>query len=200
MQTFLVLSPFGAFAMLMLMAPPAIALFTAAILATAVIGYDLYRGKSVKIFMTASTLLFGALGAYDILSHGNWSPVAVRVAVDGGVLAIALVSIAIRVPFTLQYAREKVDAEIRQMPGFIRANYVTTWFWTGALVLMLIADILTVYAPSLPLWVGVAIAFAARNGAVYFSKWYPQYRRAKDMARNTVRNTARAASTPLAHS
>jgi hypothetical protein len=192
MQTFLVLAPFGAFTVLMLVAPPAAALFAAAALALAVIGYDLYRGASVKILMTASTILFGALGAYDILSHGNWSTVAIRVAVDGGVLAIALVSLAIRMPFTLQYAREKVDAETRRLPGFVRANYVITWFWTAALVLMLIADILTVYAPELPLWVGVAIAFAARNGAVYFSKWYPQYQRARDMAR--------AASAPLAQS
>ncbi len=192
MQTFLVLAPFGAFTALMLIAPPAVALFAAAALALAVIGYDLYRGASVKILMTASTILFGTLGAYDILSHGSWSTVAVRVAVDGGVLAIALVSIAIRVPFTLQYAREKVDAETRQMPGFVRANYVITWFWTAALVLMLIADILTVYAPDLPLWVGVAIAFAARNGAVYFSKWYPQYRRTRDVAQ--------AISAPLAQS
>jgi hypothetical protein len=196
MQTFLVLSPFGAFAMLMLVAPPAAALFVAAALALAVIAYDLFRGASVKILMTASTVLFGALGCYDILSNGNWSSVAVRVAVDGGVLSIALVSIAIRMPFTLQYAREKVDAETMRMPGFIRVNYVITWFWTAALVMMLVADILTVYAPSMPLWVGVAIAFAARNGAVYFSKWYPQYRRAKDRARNI----APAADGPIAQS
>jgi hypothetical protein len=192
MQTFLILAPFGAFTVLMMVAPPAVALFAAAALALAVIGYDLYRGASVKILMTASTILFGALGAYDILSHGNWSTVAVRVAVDGGVLAIALVSLAVRMPFTLQYAREKVDVETRQLPGFVRANYVITWFWTAALVLMLVADIVAVYAPGTPLWVGIAIAFAARNGAMYFSKWYPQYRRARDMAR--------AATAPLAQS
>jgi hypothetical protein len=192
MQTFLILAPFGAFTVLMMVAPPAVALFAAAALALAVIGYDLYRGASVKILMTASTILFGALGAYDILSHGNWSTVAVRVAVDGGVLAIALVSLAVRMPFTLQYAREKVDVETRQLPGFVRANYVITWFWTAALVLMLVADIVAVYAPGTPLWVGIAIAFAARNGAMYFSKWYPQYRRARDMAR--------AASATLAQS
>jgi hypothetical protein len=192
MQTFLILAPFGAFTVLMMVAPPAVALFAAAALALAVIGYDLYRGASVKILMTASTILFGALGAYDILSHGNWSTVAVRVAVDGGVLAIALVSLAVRMPFTLQYAREKVDVETRQLPGFVRANYVITWFWTAALVLMLVADIVAVYAPGTPLWVGIAIAFAARNGAMYFSKWYPQYRRTREMAR--------AASATLAQS
>jgi hypothetical protein len=36
-----------------------------------------------------------------------------------------------------------------------------------------------IYVPGLPLWSGIAIAFAARNTAVYFTKWYPQYRRAK---------------------
>ena len=39
--------------------------------------------------------------------------------------------------------------------------------------------IVVIYVPSLPLWVGIAIAFAARNSAVYFTRWYPQYRRAK---------------------
>jgi len=36
------------------------------------------------------------------------------------------------------------------------------------------------YVPGLPIWSGLAIAFAARNSAIYFTKWYPQYRRAKD--------------------
>jgi hypothetical protein len=44
---------------------------------------------------------------------------------------------------------------------------------------MLLADSLMIYLPSLPLWIGLAIAFAARNGAVYFTRWYPKYRRAK---------------------
>jgi hypothetical protein len=48
---------------------------------------------------------------------------------------------------------------------------------------MLVADILMIFAPSLPLWVGVGIAFAARNAAIYFTKWYPQYRRTRIAAR-----------------
>ena len=38
---------------------------------------------------------------------------------------------------------------------------------------------LTIYVPGLPLWSGLVIAFAARNSAAYFTKWYPQYRKAK---------------------
>jgi hypothetical protein len=179
MRIFLILAPFGAFALLMLVTSASVSLFITAAFCLAIIAYDVIRGGSVKMFAAGAVLVFGALGCYITLVDGNWSGVAVRLAVDGGFLAIALLSIAIRLPFTLQYARESVDHETSLLPGFKRANYIITWAWTGALVLMLIADILMIYMPSLPLWVGVAIAFAARNSAMYFTRWYPKYRRAK---------------------
>jgi hypothetical protein len=72
-----------------------------------------------------------------------------------------------------------VGPEIAQLPGFMRANYVITAAWTVAFALMVMANLLLIYVPDLPLWSGLAIAFAARNTAIYFTKWYPEYRRAK---------------------
>jgi hypothetical protein len=179
MTAFLILLPFGAFATLMLVTSAAVSLFGAAALAIAVVVWDVWRGGSVKMLAAGSVLLFGALGCYVALVDGHWSGIAVRLAVDGGVLAIALASLAIRAPFTLQYAREKVDAETAQLPGFVTANYVITWAWTAAFALMLTADMLLIVLPGLPLWIGFATAFAARNAAVAFTNWYPQYRRLK---------------------
>lgn len=179
MAMFLIIAPFGAFAMMMMVASVAISLFAAAALSLGIVVWDVIRGGSLKMLAAGSVLIFAALGCYITLIDGNWSPTAVRLAVDGGVLAIALLSLAIRLPFTLQYAREMVDAETTKQPGFVKANYILTWAWTGAFVLMLVADMLMIYMPSLPLWIGFAVAFAARNSAVAFTKWYPQYRRAK---------------------
>lgn len=179
MASFLIIAPFGAFAMLMMVTSVAISLFVAAALSLGIVAWDVIRGGSLKMLAAGSVLIFSALGCYITLVDGNWSPVAVRLAVDGGVLAIALLSLVIRLPFTLQYAREHVDAETLKLPGFMKANYIITWAWTGAFVLMLVADMLIIYMPSLPLWIGFAVAFAARNSAVAFTKWYPQYRRAK---------------------
>lgn len=177
MALFLFLTPFGAFAMLSLLAPIQIGLLVAAALALAVVAWDLFQGRSLKIMMASSAILFGALGAYDtLLSQGGTSTMAIRLMVDAGVLTIALTSIALRVPFTVQYARERVAPEVHGQPAFMRINYILTWAWTGAFLLMLAADILMVYAPSLPLWVSAALAFAARNAAIYFTNWYPQYR------------------------
>ena len=108
-------------------------------------------------------------------------------------LAIALMSLAIRRPFTLQYALEVVDAETAKLPGFMRANYIITWAWTGAFVLMMAANVLMIYVPGLPLWSGLAIVFAARNSAVYFTKWYPEHRRAKYAAHPAPANALPAA-------
>jgi hypothetical protein len=179
MTIFLILAPFAAFAALMLVASATVSLFAGAGIAVAIIGYEVWRGRSVKMLAAGAVIMFSALGGYISLIDSDWSSTEVRLAVDIGTLAIALTSIAIRFPFTLQYAREAVDAETLKMPGFMRANYIITWAWTGAFVLMLIANVLMIYMPSLPFWVGIGIGIAARNSAVYFTKWYPRHRRAK---------------------
>ena len=94
-------------------------------------------------------------------------------------LAISLASLILRTPFVLQYALEEVDAETAKMPGFLKSTYIITWAWTGACVLMIVGNVLSIYVPGLPLWFGLVIAFAARNSAAYFTTWYPQYCRAK---------------------
>src|SRR6266481_4632053 len=146
MTIFLILAPYGAFTLLMLVT-------------------------------SATVSLFAALGFYLTLVDPGLSNSAVKLAVDAGVLAISLTSMAIRRPFTRQYALEVVDAETAKLPDFMKANYIITGAWTGAFLLMMIASVLMIYVPGLPLWSGLVIAFAARNSAAYFTKWYPQYRR-----------------------
>jgi hypothetical protein len=179
MTIFLILAPYGAFATLMLVTSAAASLFTSAAICLMVMAYDATRGRSIKMLGAGSVVLFLALGTYITLVDASLSSSAVKLSVDAGVLAISLASLAIRQPFTLQYAREAVDTETAKLPGFLKANYVITWAWSFAFLLMVMANALMIYVPGLPLWSGIAIAFAARNTAVYFTKWYPQYRRAK---------------------
>jgi len=160
----------------------AVSLFASAAICLMVIAYDAFRGRSIKMLGAGSVILFAALGAYITLVDSSLSSSAVKLVVDAGVLAISLASLAIRRPFTLQYAREMVDAETATLPGFMKSNYVITGAWTAAFLLMVIANVLLIYVPGLPLWSGIAIAFAARNTAVYFTRWYPQYRKAKHAA------------------
>ena len=179
MMIFLILAPFGAFAALMLVTSAAVSLFASAAICLLVIANDILHGRSIKMLGAGSAVLFAALGGYITLVDSSWGSSAVKLTIDAGMLAIALLSLAIRRPFTLQYAREMVDAETARLPGFMKANYIITGAWTAAFLLMLMANVLMIYLPGLPFWSGIAIAFAARNTALYFTKWYPEYRRAK---------------------
>src|ERR1700687_4583712 len=179
MLIFLILSLFGAFTALMLVTSAAVSLFASAAIGVMVIAYDILRGRSIKMLGAGTVVIFIALALYLTLVDSGLSNSAVNLVVDAGVLAISLISLVIRQPFTLQYAREVVDAETAALPGFTRASYIITGAWTLAFLLMLLANVLMIYVPGLPLWSGVALAFAARNTAIYFTKWYPKHRRAK---------------------
>lgn len=182
MTLFLILAPYGAFAALMLLTSSAISLFAAAAICLAVIALDVWRGRTIKILGAGSVVTFVAVGLYVSLIDPATSASMVHLAVDAGILLVTLFSLAIRQPFTLQYALEVRDAETARLPAFVSANYVITWAWAAASLLMMLGNAAMIYIPWLPFWAGLLIAFAARNTAVYFTKWYPDYRRAKSVA------------------
>src|SRR5260370_27757061 len=167
MTIFLILAPYGAFSLLMLAASATVSLFASAAICLTVITYDVARGRSIKILGAGSMVLFAALGAYLTLVDSSLSNSAVKLTVDAAVFAISLASIALRFPFTLQYAREVVDAETAKLPGFTRANYIITSAWTGAFLLMMIPNVLMIYMPCLPLWSGLIIGLPALTRAAY---------------------------------
>jgi hypothetical protein len=179
MTIFLILAPYGVFALLTLLISTAVSLFAGAAICLAVIAYDLAGGRSLKILGAGSVVVFSAVGGYVTLIDPHLSVSAVKFAVDTGIFLVTLISILIGRPFTLQYAIEVLDAETVKVPCFMKANYIITWAWTLSMLLMMAGNVALIYVPGLPLWSGLLIAFAARNSAIYFTRWYPQYRKAK---------------------
>jgi hypothetical protein len=173
MTIFLILAPYGAFSSLMLLTSARLGVFVAAAICLAVMALDFIRGRSLKMLGAGSAMLFAAIGLYLTLIDPALGNSAVKLSVDSGIFLISFSSILIRRPFTLQYALEAVPAETAGMPGFLRANYIITAAWTVAALVMMVSNLAMLYVPGLPLWSGLAIAFAARNSAVYFTKWYP---------------------------
>jgi hypothetical protein len=186
MTIFLILAPYAGFTSLMMVTSATVSLLASAGLFAAVIMCDAVRGRSTKILSTGSAVLFTALAGYIALCDPAMSGSAVKVAVDGGTFLLALGSMLAGTPFTLQYALESVPAETAAMPGFLRVNYVITAAWAVAMLLMMIGNIVLVYIPDLPFWTGLAIAFAARNSALYFTRWYPAYRVLKSEGRQAA--------------
>ncbi len=191
MTTFLILAPYGAFAFLMLVTSPATSLFASAAICLAVVAFDVARGHQVKLLGAGTALIFATLGCYQVLGDPPLSKLAVRIAVDSGLFLAGALSLALRKPFTLQYAREMVDAETARSPEFVTANYVITSVWIAAFLLMAVANLLLLNWPDLPLWSGFVIVLAIRNPALYFSRWYPGYIRRKSGPSPTLAAEAR---------
>src|SRR3981189_1049893 len=147
MTIFLILAPYGAFALLMLVISADVALFTGAAICLAVIAYDMVRGRSLKILGAGSVVVFTAVGGYVTEIDPDLSGSGGKFAVDAGIFLVTLGSIAVRKPFTLQYALEVVDAETAKLPGFIKANYLITWAWVLAMVLMMAGNVSLLYCP-----------------------------------------------------
>src|SRR5262249_54732165 len=95
------------------------------------------------------------------------------VGVDGGVLAIVLVSLAIGMPFTLQYARESVPHEFWTSPIFMTTNRRIPGVWAAAFAVMTAADAAGHAIEAIPLWVDIAASVVAFAVAVWFTRWYP---------------------------
>ncbi|WP_315804276.1 hypothetical protein [Bradyrhizobium sp. SZCCHNS3002] len=186
MTIFLILAPYGVYAALMMVVSATLSLAVGAALCLAVVALDVIKGRAIKILGLGSAVVFAAVATYLQLIDPTPSASMVRLAVDCGIFALSLGSMLLRMPFTLQYALEAVPPETAAIPGFLRANYVITGAWTVSALLMIVGNLMTLYVPGLPYWTGLAIAFAARNSALYFTRWYPDYRRTKDVAAQTA--------------
>jgi hypothetical protein len=161
-------------------------LIAASVTSLALLGRDwLSPGRSPKVLEIGTAILFGGMAAYALLLRPDWSIIGVRLRVDLGLLVIVLVSMAIRQPFTAQYAREQVDRALWDTPRFMRMNYVITAAWAAAFALLVAADLVMLYMPEVPLRVGIWTTVIALVAAMKFTGWYPS--RAQKESRPEVR-------------
>jgi hypothetical protein len=173
MSILLSLSPFAMFFGLMRGHSPLAGLLGAFVVSLLLCGRMWRRGESLKILEVGSLVVFGALAAYTLLAEPHWSVATVRLAVDAGLLAIALTSLAIGRPFTIQYARERVPEAIWGLPVFFTTNRLITVVWAVAFAVLVAADAAAEYVPAIPLWIDIAASVAAFVAAVWFSRRYP---------------------------
>lgn len=148
-------------------------LLAGAIVSIVLLLRDRFRGKSPKLLEIGTTVLFGAMTLYSLLAAPQWSVMMVRLLVDSGLLLIVLVSLVVGRPFTLQYARESVPADLWASPVFLRTNTVITGEWALAFLVMVVADLVLVFASGVPQRVGIIATILALVSAIKFTGWYP---------------------------
>jgi intracellular septation protein A len=179
MNTLLGFAPYIAFYVAISFVTVEATLCIAAAVALLVAGWNWARSGSLKVLEIGSVVVFAALAALTAAFHWPWTLIAVRLAVDSGLLAVVLFSLAIDRPFTLQYARERAPPEVWNTPLFMSVNRRITWVWAAAFAAMVAAHATVVFVPGTPSWIDTAVTIAALLGAFRFTARYPDTARRK---------------------
>jgi hypothetical protein len=175
-------APFIAFAAAAGALGSAAALWIAAAISAISILRARRRGASLKLLDAASLALFAGLAVFVTLQRPDLAIVWIRLAVNSGLAAIALGSILLRRPFTLQYAREQVAPEVSAHPLFIAVNYRISAVWTAVFVIQAAATVV----PGLAEFARQGISLAALAAAIFFTIEYPKRVRARAAERAAV--------------
>ncbi|MFI6150015.1 hypothetical protein [Streptomyces sp. NPDC051109] len=159
-----------------------LALATTVVLVAA--GRIINPGSSWKLLELADLAFFTVLAVVGILASDGTRRWLETYAGEVSNIALALIafgSMAVRMPFTLQYARERVDPEVWDTPAFLRTNYLITGVWGLAFLVAAIAGAygdLVLHNPN-NIWTGWIIQILAIVAALRFTDWYPDVARAR---------------------
>ena len=156
-----------------------LALWTALAFAFVIGIRDFAHTRLLRILDVGCLTLFALLALYTGFIQPGISIGTVRLLVDGGLLVIALVSIFVGNPFTLEYTREQTPKEHWTAPHFLRANYIAAGVWVFAFAAMTAADAAATFDARLSLRLDVAVNLAILALALVFTARYPAYVRAQ---------------------
>ncbi|MEU2491317.1 hypothetical protein [Streptomyces sp. NPDC007883] len=135
-------------------------------------------GTSVKILEVSDVVFFAALAIVGLFASAGtlrWLETYSGELSNFALVAIAFGSMAVREPFTVQYAREQVDRSLWETRGFLHTNYVITAVWGLAFLVAAVAGLIGDLVLRQPdnIWTNWVIQIGAIIVALRFTEWYP---------------------------
>jgi hypothetical protein len=133
----------------------------------------LHRG----VILWAGLIFFSFATVAVAVLNNMWTAKHMGILANGALAVSSWMTIALKKPFTLDYAREHTDSSLWDNPLFIRTNVVITSVWA------LVFTVNTVLAWGkmeqfvLPEWGYEVVSYTFLVGTVAFTTWYPSYLR-----------------------
>lgn len=149
---------------------------------------DFAQEPVLRLLDMGSLVIFGATALYAGFIHPAITTQLTRFVVDAAFFALALLSILLRNPLTLQYAREQVAPEVWRSRPFLLTNYGLTAMWMICFAAMAAADGFADMHKNLPVSLDAAWSLIVVMSALVVTARYPTWLRghaARFMARPT---------------
>lgn len=144
-----------------------------------VIFFDVWKKRSMKVLQLGTVVFFLviAIAAYvvDLDLLGRWVNSSGSIALA----LIVLISIVIKKPFTLQYAKESTPEEYWESPTFIHVNYVISWAWCLMMSINAILSVLFTTVMPVDTWINWVVSLSCFGAAMAFTEIYRNYLKKK---------------------
>lgn len=143
--------------------------------AIGLVAFRYIRNRDVK---TMEVVTLGYFAVHAILTLVFNSPF---LKVYGPILnslvlaGMAFATLAMKNPFTYQYAKEDWDKSYWNDPAFIRINEIITGVWGGIFILNTLLGAVAVAFPNLSLWFAVILPNVGVVAGIVFSSRFPDY-------------------------
>ncbi|MDR7866922.1 MAG: hypothetical protein RIN56_08870 [Sporomusaceae bacterium] len=164
------------FLMLVPLFPPLTMLKISITVATAIAVYQTRQGVH-RGLMAWGTLLFFAFCLVTVVLMTNmWVIHHLGVLANGKLTLMTWLSMLVKRPFTLAYAREKVDPQYWYHPQFLRVNYIITGAWAVAFSFNLLNSVAALYGIDMTWWEHELIDNGATLAAIWITMHYSKPR------------------------
>jgi hypothetical protein len=133
----------------------------------------LHRG----IILWVGLVFFGGAAIAVVGLDDTWTLAHMGVLANGALAAGAWLTILVRKPFTLDYARDHTDPSLWDNPQFVRSNNIITAVWAATFTTnagLAFGKMMHFAIPDLAYEI---ISYAFLVGAALFTTWYPAYLR-----------------------
>ena len=165
-------APFILFALLSRLSAD-LALWVAFAAAFVVTTRDFVESSSLRLLDAGSLALFCLLALVRGFLAPSLSLVVVRFITETGLFLLLAGSLAIRRPFSIDYARQAPHEADWEPALFLKVNYIVSAVWVLAFAAMAIADGAITFNPNLQIYGSIAVSVLALAGAVTFTLLYP---------------------------
>jgi hypothetical protein len=138
------------------------------------------RGVPVHLLEVFTVVYFGVLAVLGLVSSDatiDWLELWAGELSNIALAAFAIVTLVIRKPFTLPYAKDTTPREHWDEPLFLRINYLISAVWAGAFLLSAVVGAYgdAVLRDNDNFWTAWIVPLAAIIFAGSFTEFYPDY-------------------------
>jgi hypothetical protein len=131
----------------------------------------LHRG----VILWAGVIFFAYATVAVIFLNDMWSANHMGILANTALALSSWLTVAVKKPFSLEYAREHTDPSLWETPLFIRTNVIITSVWALVFTINAVLAWGKMEHLVLPEWGYDVVSYTFLVGTVAFTSWYPNY-------------------------